>query len=161
MDHDKAVRKHLLWLLHGGEAHMTFDEMVKNFPLKHINTDPPNSSYTPWRLLEHIRISQWDILEFIKNPDYVYLKWPEDYWPDSKKKATESDWKKTVRNFKRDLEELSEIIKNPVTDLHKPLAHGEGQTIFREILLVADHNAYHIGEFAILREVMATWPNNR
>lgn len=136
---------------------MTFDEAVHDFPLMHINTTFPKGTYSPWHLLEHIRIAQYDILDFIRNQDYKELEWPKDYWPSRGRKATERNWRNTVRAFHRDSAELWGIVSDPETDLCAEIAHGTGQTVLREILLVADHNAYHIGEFAIMRQVMGTW----
>ncbi|MBI4004969.1 DinB family protein [Candidatus Roizmanbacteria bacterium] len=158
MKQDAEVRKQLVALLQGGQAHMTFEEAVADFPMEKINTKPPNSDYTPWRLLEHIRISQWDILDFIQNSNYKELSWPDEYWPPKDKIATQADWKKTIASIQANLKALIAIVKDPATDLYRRIPHGSGQTILREILLVADHNAYHIGEFAILRTVMQTWP---
>jgi hypothetical protein len=109
---------------------MSFDQAVADFPIERINSLPPNVSYTPWHLLEHIRIAQWDILEFTRDPDHVSPRWPEGYWPPPDEQADE---------------------------VYAPLGHATDYTVLREILLVADHNAYHIGEFAVLRQVMDTW----
>jgi hypothetical protein len=158
---EKVIREQLLALLRGGNAHMVFDEAVADFPMERINTRPPKVPYTPWHLLEHIRIAQWDILEFIRNPHYVSPPWPEGYWPDRDAKADEAAWRKTIESIRADRRALEEMVLNPDTDLYSPIPHGNGQTIFREILLVADHNAYHIGEFAILRQVTQTWPEDR
>jgi len=160
MNKDEIVREQLLSLLQGGNAHMSFDQAVADFPLDEVNTHPPNVPYTPWRLLEHMRIAQWDILEFIRNPNHVSPEWPEGYWPAPDEQADESQWKETINRFQADLQALQEIVKDPDTDLYAPLPHGEKYNILREILIVADHNAYHIGEFALLRQVMDTWPED-
>ncbi|MCL5435407.1 MAG: DinB family protein [Patescibacteria group bacterium] len=160
MNQDKLLREHLLGLLKGGSAHMTLEEAIENYPVSKINGIFPNGEYSSWHLLEHIRITQNDILEFITNSKYVYLDWPKDYWPARNKKATQKDWKKTIDSFKKDTKALEKIVSNPKTDLYAKIKWGEGQTILREILVVADHNAYHIGEFAIMRQVMNTWGNN-
>ncbi len=157
MNKDKILREQLQSLLKGGNAHMTFLEMVEDFPLDKINAVFPNGTYSPWHLLEHLRISQWDILDFIKNPKYKYMEWPKDYWPPEGKKAGKNEWEKTIESFEKDSEELRKIVKNPKTDLYKKIPWGEGQTILREILLTCDHSAYHIGEFAIMRQAMKTW----
>ena len=158
MNPDKVLREQLLFLLRGGNAHMSFDQAVAGFPLEHINGQPPNVSYSPWQLLEHMRIAQWDILEFMRNPDHVSPQWPEGYWPRAGEKADEIKWEKTLGDFRADLGALQDMVENPGTDLVAPIPHAPGYTVLREILLVADHNAYHIGEFAILRQVMGTWP---
>ncbi len=152
------LRQHLLNLLQGGHAHMPFDEAGAQFPLEQMNAYPLHVSYTSWHLLEHLRITQWDILEFIRNPAYASPTWPEGYWPSPAAQTDEAGWNRTIASFHADLEALQDLVTDPTTDLMKPLSHGAGQTILREILLVADHNAYHIGEFAILRQVMQTWP---
>ena len=161
MNSDKVARDQLLALLRGGNAHMPYDQAVADFPMTEINTRPPNVPYTPWHLLEHIRLAQWDILEFIKNPQHVSPPWPDGYWPDRDEHADEAAWHKTIASFRADLKALQDIVQDPNTDLTAPIPHAKDYTIFREILVVSDHNAYHIGEFAILRQVMGTWPANR
>ncbi len=160
MSPDKILRNQLVKLLKEGMAHMTFEEMVVHFPMDKINKKFPNGTYSPWGLLEHLRITQWDILDFIRNSNYKEIEWPKDYWPPQDKKATEKDWRKTIESFEKDSKALQEIVQNPKTDLYGKIPQGEGQTILREILLVADHNAYHIGEFAIMRQVNDTWGKN-
>lgn len=154
---DKVLRDHLLSFLKGGNAHMTLEEAVKDYPLSKINAVFPNGEYSSWHLLEHIRRTQNDILNFIINPKYKELEWPKDYWPERDEKATQKDWDKTITSFRKDLKALEKIVANPKTDLFAKIKWGEGQTILREILLVADHSAYHIGEFAIMRQTMNTW----
>jgi hypothetical protein len=161
MNPDKVVRAELLHLLRGGNAHMTFDQAVANFPMDKINSRPPRTDYTPWHLLEHIRIAQWDVLEFIENPDHISPPWPDGYWPAIEAQADESDWNETIESFREDLQSLQDIVSIPNTDLYAPIPHATNYTIFREMLVVSDHTAYHVGEFAILRQVMATWPEGR
>ncbi len=158
MSNDKVAREQLLALLRGGNAHIGFDGAVADFPVAYINSKPPNVPYTPWHLLEHIRIAQWDILEFIRNPEHVSPKWPEGYWPSPDEQADEAKWQQTIDDFRADMKAIQDLVTDPNTDLFAQIPHAQGYTIFREILLVADHNAYHIGEFAILRQVMGTWP---
>lgn len=157
MDKDKILREHLLSLLKGGNAHMTLDEAVKNYPVSMINVKFPKGTYSPWHLLEHIRITQNDILDFVRNSKYKEIEWPKEYWPPENKKATEKEWKKTISQFSADLKALQKIVLNPKTNLYAPISWGTGQTMLREIILVADHSAYHIGEFAIMRQVMGAW----
>lgn len=154
---DKIVREHLLDLLKGGNAHMTIEEAVKDFPEEKMNTMFPNGTYSSWHLLEHIRLTQADILEFMISPSYKEKEWPKEYWPAKGRKCTKQDWEKTLAGIKRDTKELERIVRDPKTDLYAKIPHGTGQTYMREILLVADHNAYEIGEFAIMRQVMGTW----
>jgi len=136
---------------------MSLGDAVKGFPLKDMNVRPPNVPYTFWHLLEHIRIAQWDIIDFIKNPDYEELEWPAGYWPAKNAKATKKEWDETIAGYQSDLKEMIALVKNPRTDLHAKIPHGDGQTILREAILIVDHNAYHIGEFAILRQVVNNW----
>lgn len=157
MNIDKVIRNDLISLLESGHAHMTLSDAVKDFPMEKINTIFPNGDYSSWQLLEHIRRTQADILDFIKNPHYKELTWPNDYWPSKKQKAKQKDWEQTIDSFTADSKALENIIKNPATDLYKKIPHGTGQTILREILVVADHTSYHLGEFAIMRQVMETW----
>jgi hypothetical protein len=137
---------------------MSFDDAIAQFPREYLNAKAPHVTYTPWHILEHLRITQWDILEFIRNPAYVSPEWPKGYWPAPDAEADVAMWEKTVTAFRADLQALRDLVNDPRVDLYEPLPHGSGQTILREILLVADHNAYHIGEFAVLRQVMQTWP---
>ncbi|HEX6800045.1 MAG TPA: DinB family protein [Ktedonobacterales bacterium] len=152
-----ALRDELLTLLTPGNAHMTFEDAVAIFPMAQINTVFPNGTYTPWHLLEHLRITQWDILDFIRNSNYQEIEWPKDYWPPQDQQATPEDWDRTLAAFQADLRALQDLVRDPATDLMAKIPHGTGQTFLREILTVADHNAYHIGEFAIMRQAMGTW----
>ncbi|MGH7400661.1 MAG: DinB family protein [Candidatus Rokuibacteriota bacterium] len=154
------VRAEVRNLVHG-PSYMTFDDMVADFPMKHINTRPPKVPYTPWHLLEHMRIAQRDILEYIEDPEYRLPKWPDDYWPGADEKADARAWKKTVAGFRRDRAALEKIVGNPRVALGAPLPHARQHTYIRELLIVAEHNTYHIGELAILRQVMGAWPANR
>ena len=157
MTSDQVVRQQLLALLNGGNAHMTFEQAVADFPAEHFNTRPLNIPYTPWHILEHLRIAQWDILDFIRNPDYITPEWPKEYWPDPEAIAHQKQWDKTINSFLENLQSLRDIVSDPETDLYAPIPHAPDYNIFREMLVVSDHNAYHIGEFAILRQVMSTW----
>jgi hypothetical protein len=157
MSSDHVVREQLLALLNGGNAHMSFEQAVADFPAEHFNTRPPNITYTPWHILEHLRITQWDILDFIRNPDYVTPEWPKEYWPDPSAAADQEQWDQTISSFLSDAQSLHDIVSDPGTDLYSPIPHAPDYTIFREILVVSDHNAYHIGEFTILRQVMGSW----
>lgn len=161
MSTDQALRKHVLALLDGGQAHMTFDDAVANFPMSLININPPNVPYTPWHLLEHLRISQFDILEYVRNPSYVSPEWPIGYWPAPSATTDAAGWQRTIDLFNADLRAMRALVADPQTDLLAEIPHGYGgHTILREALLVADHNAYHIGELGILRQVMNAWPES-
>jgi hypothetical protein len=157
---DKILRDLIIKFL-SGETHMGFDEAVKDFPQEFINTYPPRVSYSVWQLLEHIRFSQKDILDFIGDPNYQEPDWPLDYWQDKSVKADSILWDKTITSIKNDTHELINMVLDPMTDLYAKIPWGTGQTIIEELLKVADHNSYHIGEFASLRQVMETWPKSR
>lgn len=157
MKRDETLRENLLALMSGEHARMSFQDVVDEFPMDKINENFPNAGYSPWALLEHIRIAQEDILDFIRNPDYQEKEWPKDYWPRKGKKATPVDWGKTINGFGEDFEELERIISDPKTDLYKGIPWGEGITILREIVTVANHNAFHLGEFAMMRQATGTW----
>lgn len=157
MNTDNVLREHLLELLHGGNAHMSYDEAIADYPQDRINEKFPNGQYSAWALLEHVRLAQEDIIAFIQDEDYREKSWPEDYWPDYDKVATEEDWWETVRGFKNGNRALIALVEREATSLLARIPWGNGQTIAREIMLVSDHNAYHIGELAIMRQVMGTW----
>jgi hypothetical protein len=158
---DAALRKQLLRLLAGEDAHMTFEEAVADFPDEAINERPPNVAYSPWQLLEHIRLTQLDILDYVTNPDYVEQSWPADYWPDPEAMATPGEFAETIRQYLADREALSELVSDSGRDLFAVIPKSRGHTLLREIRIVSDHTAYHVGEFAILRQVVGTWPADR
>lgn len=139
---------------------MSFENAVAHFPLEHINTQPPNVPYTFWHLLEHLRVCQRDILDFCVLPpqDYLWLKFPADLWPKPEAKADAVIWEMTIQSFLADRTALVALVQNPATDLFALLPHGEPYTVLREILVTADHNAYHVGELAILRQTLGLWP---
>jgi hypothetical protein len=154
MDTDRIIREQLLSLLKGGNAHMSFDDAVSGFPLDKINTRVPQGSYLVWHLLFHMRVVQWDILEFVRNPGHVSPDFPDEYWPRSGETATSARWKEIVRDVKADLKALEDMVQDPRTDLFGPIPHAQDYTVFREILLAADHNAFHVGELVCLRRVL-------
>ncbi|MDX2078400.1 MAG: DinB family protein [bacterium] len=155
---DQHIRQQLVNLLTKQQAHMGFEDAINNFPMAHINTRPTGVEYTFWHLLEHLRICQWDILDYCRNANYKHLKFPDDLWQPHDVITDEAGWKNTIKQFQDDLAELVALVNNPQTDLFAPIPHGyDGHTILREILVVADHNAYHIGEFGILRQVVGIW----
>jgi hypothetical protein len=155
---DAALRKQLLTLLAGEGAHMTFEEAVADFPDEAINRRPPNVTYSPWHLLEHIRLTQADILEYIVNPAYVEREWPEEYWPKPDAVATPEEFAETIRGYLADRQALADRVADRARDLFAVIPNSPGHTLIREIRIVADHTAYHVGEFAVLRQVMGTWP---
>ena len=159
MPDDQILRKQILQLLGGRNAHYTFDDAVADFPLEAINERPLNVPYTPWHLVEHLRIAQWDILEFMRDPAHVSPEWPKGYWPDPEDTTNAAGWTTTLDTFRADLDAVQEMVRDESLELTAEIPHAPGYTYLREFLLVADHNAYHVGEFAILRQVMGTWPN--
>ena len=158
MDTDSIIRKELHSLLKGGNAHMTFDNAVSDFPMKDINKRVPNGSYTVWHLLEHMRIAQWDIVGFVRNPDHVSPGFPDGYWPRVDEMATPALWNESIKGVRDDLKAAMELVRDAQTDLFSPIPHAKDYTIFREMLLVADHNAYHIAELVSLRRVLNMKP---
>ena len=154
MEHDQALREHLLYLLRGGGAHIDFDSLVADFPAAAINRKAAGVPYTPWHVVEHMRIAQWDILEFSRNAAHVSPKWPEGYWPAPEAEADAAAWQQSIVAFRADLAALAELVVDPATDLFARIPHGTGQTILREALLVADHNAYHLGVLATLKRLL-------
>ena len=157
-DHDRALRQHLVDLLKGGAAHVHFMDGVNGFPEAKRGAFIADLLHTGWQLLEHCRIAQWDILEFSRNPKHVSPGFPEGYWPKTPVPPDEAAWGKSVEAFERDLQEMINLVKNPKTDLCAKIPHGGGQTILREALVLADHNAYHLGQLVDLRRALGAWP---
>jgi len=151
------VREQVINLLRGGQAHVTFDDVVKDFPSKLRGVKPNGAPHTAWQLVEHLRIAQWDILEFSRKAKHVSPKWPDGYWPKSEKPPSDAAWKKSISSIKKDLVAMQKLIEDPKTDLYAKIPHGTGQNILREALLIADHNAYHIGQILLLRRLVGAW----
>jgi DinB superfamily len=156
-DQDKALRQQLVDLLRGGGAHAKFEEVVAGIPAKLRGQKSTGMPHSPWMILEHLRIGQRDILEFSRNPKYVAPDWPDDYWPKTQAPPTASAWSKSVASFRKDLKSMQALVANPSTDLFARIPWGDGQTILREALLVADHNAYHIGQLVDVRRLLGSW----
>jgi hypothetical protein len=154
-DSDAPLREELLALLAGGHAHVDFDKAVAGLPADLRNRAPNGMPHTPWRLLEHIRIAQWDIVTFSTDATHVSPHWPDGYWPT--KEATEASWRRSVRQVRDDLETMRARVADPKSDLYAPFPWGDGQTLLREALLLADHNAYHIGELVVVRRLLGAW----
>ena len=154
---DKSLREHLVEVLKGGHAHATFEAAVADLPSKLRGQKADALPYTAWMLLEHLRIAQWDILEFSRSAKHVSPKWPEGYWPERDAPPSASDWDKSVKSFQADLKAMQTLVADPKTDLYARLPWGDGQTVLREALLVADHNAYHIGQLVTLRRLLGAW----
>jgi hypothetical protein len=153
-DHEKSLRKHLLELLEGGSAHAKFDDVIKGLPAKLRGAKPAKFPNSPWMLLEHLRLAQWDILEFSRNAKHVSPPWPSGYWPKTEGPANATAWNKSVAQFRRDLQAMQKLVASPKTDLFARIPWGDGQTILREGPLLADHNAYHLGQLVMLRKSM-------
>jgi hypothetical protein len=153
-----ALRKHLLYLLREGGAHLDFEAAIANLPAELRGANPAGVPHTPWRLLEHMRIAQWDILEFSRSSRHVSPKFPEGYWPSGDAPPDDGAWDRSVAAFRADLKAMCDLVADPATDLFAPIPHGEGQTILREALLVADHNAYHLGQLVVVRRTLGAWP---
>ncbi len=157
-DEDRLLREHVVYLLKGGGAHLGFDEVLHGLPEELRGRRATGLPHTAWQLLEHLRIAQWDILEFSRSPRYVSPDFPQGYWPKTEAPPSSDAWEKAVSAFHSDLKAMIELVKNPRTDLFARIPHGKGQTILREALLVADHNAYHLGQLVDLRRALGTWP---
>lgn len=154
-DTDKALREHLLYLLRGGGAHIDFEAVIADFPAALINRKVEHIPYTPWQVLEHMRIAQWDILEFSRDARHVSPKWPEGYWPADDANADAATWQASVEAFRADLKTMEDLVEDSAANLFAPIPHGDGQTILREALLVADHNAYHLGVLSTLKRILS------
>lgn len=154
---DKQLRDHIVSLLKGGSAHATFDDAVKNMPEKLRGVKPEGLPHSAWMLLEHLRIGQWDILEFCRNAKYKALKWPEEYWPKNEAPPSSAAWDKSVQQFRKDAKAMQELIGNAKTDLLAKISWGDGQTILREAFVVADHNAYHVAQLVDVRRLLGAW----
>ncbi len=155
--HDQTLRQHLIDLLAGGSAHAKFDEIMKGLPPKLRGTRPAKFPHSPWMLLEHLRLTQWDILEFSRNSKYVSPEWPAGYWPKTEVPPNSAAWNRSIEEFRRDLKAMQNLVSDPETDLFARIPWGDGQTILREALLLADHNAYHLGQFVDLRRLLGAW----
>jgi hypothetical protein len=151
-DSDTVLREHILYLLRGGGAHIDPHSALKSFPPDLINVRIGKLPYTPWQVLEHMRLAQWDILEFTRDANHVSPEFPDGYWPPAGAETDQVGWNKSLEGFLNDLEQMEELVSNRSTDLLRPLPHGSGQTVMREALLVADHNAYHLGALMTMKK---------
>ncbi|MGA9672566.1 MAG: DinB family protein [Terracidiphilus sp.] len=157
MAEDKALREHLVKLLQGGDAHADFERVIKDFPRELRGKKIRVAEHTAWELLEHLRIAQWDILDFSRNPKYKEREFPKEYWPDSFAPPKFNSWNLSVKAFQDDLKAMCDLVADEKTDLFAKIPHGEGQTILREALVLADHNSYHLGQMVLLRRVLGDW----
>lgn len=155
---DQALREHLSELLVGEHAHAGFGRVVEELPPEARGARAEGLPHTPWQLLEHLRIAQRDIVDFSRDPDYSEPKWPDDYWPPDAAPPNEAAWNEAVAAFRADLETFVARVRDPATDLFAPIPWGKGQTILREALLIADHNAYHLGQLVDVRRALGCWP---
>jgi DinB superfamily len=151
------LREQLVKLLSWQDAHVSFDDAVPDVPTQMQGVRPEGLPYSPWELLEHMRITQRDILDFCRDPAYEAPKWPDDYWPKTPVPPTPADWEESVAAFRADREALAALVAEPTLDLYMKIPHGEGQTYLREVVLVADHSAYHLGEFVAVRRLLGVW----
>ena len=157
VDRDASLREHLISLLNGGNAHADFETAIKNIPIALRGKRPKGAEHSPWQVLEHLRIAQWDILEFSRDANHKSPDWPGGYWPTKPAPPDEKAWDKSVRAFRKDLKAMCDLVAAESTDLYAPIPHGEGQTVLREALLAADHNAYHLGQLVLLRRLLGAW----
>lgn len=154
---DQTLRRTVVDLLAMRGAHADFDHAIADLPAELRGVLPHQAEHTLWQLLEHMRIAQWDILEFSRNPKHVSPEWPEGYWPATPAPPNPAAWTKSVRQFRDDLAAMQELVSDPKSDLFTPFPYGDGQTLLREALLVADHNAYHLGQFILVRRLLGAW----
>jgi hypothetical protein len=154
MDHIEDLRRHLISLLTKAEAHVDVSSTLKDFPPELRGRKPKGAPHTPWQLLEHLRLAQWDILRFSVDPKHVSPKWPHEYWPKTGAPPSDNAWTHSVKSFLADLNTMCELVRDKRRDLFAPIPHGDGQTLLREALLVADHNAYHLGQLVLVRRTL-------
>jgi len=157
MPNEASFRKLLLDQLDGGQAHVDFSHAVQGLTYKQTGIKLERVPHTIWELIEHIRIAQKDIVVFCKNPDYEALDFPDDYWPKDSSPNNKKDFDQSVHSIQEDLQEMRNLITDPENNLTKPLAHGDGQTLFREAILILEHNSYHIGQIVLIRRLMGSW----
>jgi len=154
---DEALRKHVLDLLGGGNAHLGLEKAIDGLPADLRGAKPADLPFSAWRLLEHLRIAQWDIVEFSVNPKHISPSWPDGYWPQGDAPPSDAAWRESIQQVRRDLKRMQDLVADPHTDVYAPIPHGDGQTILREALLVADHNAYHLGQLVLVRRLLGAW----
>jgi hypothetical protein len=157
MENDTALREHLLSLLKGGSAHVDFEKTIKNLPVALRGKRPKGAAHSPWEIVEHLRIATWDILEFSRDASHISPEWPKGYWPGTPAPPNAKAWNKSVNAFRGDMKAMADLVANPATDLFAKIPHGTGQTVLREALVVADHNAYHLGELLVVRRLLGAW----
>jgi uncharacterized damage-inducible protein DinB len=155
---DAALRKELVELLSGEHAHIGFEAAVRDVPPGLRGAQPDGVEHSLWQLLEHLRLALWDIFEFSRDPAHVSPRWPEGYWPAGAEPPDEAAWDRAVDAFRADLAAFGKLVTDPASSLFEPFPHGKGQTLLRETMLAADHNAYHLGQIVALRRLLGDWP---
>jgi hypothetical protein len=158
---EKALRQMLGKLLDWEGAHVGFEAAVAGIPPKRRGAQPPGAPHSPWQIVEHLRITQFDILDFCVNPDYEERKWPDDYWPPSATPPSRAAWDESLAQFLRDRRALQKLVADPKVGLTARIPHGSGQTYLRELVLVADHTAYHVGQLVLVRQLLGIWKAKR
>lgn len=155
---DKELRDNLRKVVSWGEAHTDWKKAIDGVSQSKRGVRPPGSPHSAWELLDHMRIAQWDILDFCRNPKHASPQWPEGYWPKTPAPPNEEAWDQAVEQFQKDNQALADLVMDSKKDLFAPIAHGTGQTILREVLLLVDHNSYHLGQFVLVRRLLGDWP---
>ena len=151
---DEQLREQLIDLLTARNAHVTFDDVIDTFPSAHYGAHVDRIAHTPWQLLEHMRIAQWDILEFSRSDKHESPAWPEGYWPKADAPKSVSEWDESIAGFRDDLEQFVVLIRDEKNDLYAKIPHGDGQTLLREALVLAKHNSYHVGQLMMIRKAV-------
>jgi DinB superfamily len=154
-DHHKALIAELTKLLQGGGAHVSLKDALKGLPTAMRGVVTSELPYSIWQIVEHIRIAQWDMLEFSKDGAHESPKWPDEYWPKEAAPPSDAAWRKSIKQIESDLEEFISLMKK--ADLYSKIPHGSGQTVLREALQIADHNAYHTAEIVVIRRLLGAW----
>jgi len=152
MDNYKHLREQLVNFLDGSQAHITFDDAIKDFPYELAGKKTPGMPHTPWEIIEHIRIAQFDIYQFSIDSSYISPTWPDGYWPENATPKSKTEWDNSVSQIKKDLQAMKDLVMDPKTDLFKTIPHGTGQNIFREVLVASQHNSYHLGQLMVLKK---------
>jgi len=159
-DNRKFIVEELTRLIEKGNAHASFDDAVAGISIDLVGVVPEHLPYGVWHMAEHLRIAQWDILEFCLGQDYQPMKWPDDYWPEVGPEVSKEQWEATLSGFRKDRQRFLDLLKDESRDLYAPFEHGDGQSLFREALLIADHNAYHVGEIIVIRRLLGDWKSS-
>lgn len=154
---DQALREQLVWLLDGGNAHVKFDDVIAEFPPKLRGQKPGGLPFSAWGLVEHMRLAQWDMLEFSRDAKHESPEWPRGYWPRLDAPPNEAAWEKSIKSFRSDLRQMQKMVSDPKSDLYTPFPWGDGQNLLREAMQIADHNAYHVGELVVVRRLLGVW----